>query len=183
LSSVTNDAQRWYVIYTHPKEEERASMNLTAWNVETFYPKILQRRYNKYTQVPTNLVKPLFPRYIFARFQAEHLLHKIYYTRGVHSIVGFSNGPAPVDDEIIHLIQSRVGKDGYVKFGDELELGDRVIVGEGPFKDLSGVLEQKLKDTERVKILLKAVSYQCYVVTEKESVHKLVDKPEYKYSM
>jgi len=35
---------RWYVIYTHPKQEERVDKNLRAWQVETFFPKIKERR-------------------------------------------------------------------------------------------------------------------------------------------
>ena len=39
------DAIRWYAIHTKAKQDLRASRNLEAWGVETFAPRIEQRRY------------------------------------------------------------------------------------------------------------------------------------------
>jgi len=109
----------------HPKQEDRAEDNLKAWSVETFNPKLRERRYNQYTGTPTYVKKSLFPRYLFARFNASDLLHKVHFTRGIHSVVSFGNGPTSVDDKIIDIIQLRVGEDGFVKIGDKLKYGDK----------------------------------------------------------
>src|SRR5262245_34582992 len=79
------NSQRWYVVHTNAKQEDRAANNLRAWQVETFSPRMKERRYNQFTNEPILMTRPLFPRYIFARFEADQLLHKVSNTRGVHS--------------------------------------------------------------------------------------------------
>jgi transcriptional antiterminator RfaH len=162
----------WYAIHTHPKQEERAESNLKAWLVETFLPRYKQRRYNQYTSQPSQLIKPLFPRYIFARFVASELLHKVRFTRGVHSVVSFGKEPIPVDDELIAIIQARRSEDGFIRIGDELKAGDHVMIKAGHFKGFTGIFERSMKDADRVMIMLQTVGYQPHVVVEKEHVMK-----------
>jgi transcription elongation factor/antiterminator RfaH len=162
----------WYAIHTHPKEEDRANSNLRAWNVETFNPKVRERRLNPFTGAASYEKKPLFPRYIFARFDAAALLSKICFTRGVKRVVGFGNGPVPIEDEIIDFIIEKTGEDGFVQLGEELKRGDRVTVKNGLLGELSGIFEREIKDTDRVRILLNAINYQASIVIPKEHVRK-----------
>jgi transcriptional antiterminator NusG len=167
------DAYRWYAIHTHHKQENRVESNLRAWRVETFAPKLKERRVNKYNGALVYTAKALFPGYLFAHFKASELLHKIYFTRGVHSIVSSGSNPAPVDDEIIALLQSQVGDDGFVRLGEEFKPGDKVKIKSGAFENLMGIFEHDLKDSDRVVILLTAISYQGRIVLEKELLAKV----------
>ena len=168
----TETSALWYAIHTHPKEEDRATNNLTAWNVETFNPKIRERRLNPFTGAPTYERKPLFPRYIFARFDASVLLAKICFTRGVRCVIGFGNGPVPIEEEIINFIKEQSGEDGLIQIGDELKRGDPVTVKNGLLGELSGIFEREIKGTDRVKILLNAINYQASIVIPKDLVQK-----------
>lgn len=163
----------WYVIHTHPQQESRAEINLRAGRVETFAPKHKRRLYSRKSKGPTYRVKPLFPAYIFARFDIENRLHDIQYTRGVHSVVSFGNTYIPVDDEIINIIQSRKTKEGFIMIGEEFQHGDELIVVSGPFNGFTGIFERNLKDADRVMILMKTVSYQSHVMLEREFLMKL----------
>jgi len=168
-----HDLPRWYAVRTHPRQEDRAEFNLRAWQVEIFNPRMREQRYNEFSGKPINLNKPLFPSYIFARFEADKLLHKIWYTRGVQSVLGFGEGPAPIADELIDIIKSKVGVDGFVSIREELKPGDEVIIKNGPLKTLMGVFEREMKSTDRVIILLNAVNYQARVMVERHLVDKL----------
>lgn len=165
---------RWYVIYTKPKEEDRVHMNLTAWGVETFAPKIKKKRLNQFTGKPVYLSQPLFPRYIFARFDADKMLHKIYYTRGVQSVVSCNQMPLSVEDDIIALIQSQVGADGFVRLGDEFEFkrGDAVRINDGSMQGINGIFHRSMKDNSRVMILLTAINYQASIIVERGLVQR-----------
>jgi transcriptional antiterminator RfaH len=165
-------AKGWYALYTKPKQESRAEYNLKAWRVETFLPKIKGRRRDFLGERSTPVVKPLFPGYIFARFDPEALLHKIVFTRGVQSVVSFGGTPTPVEDEIINLLLTRVGDDGTVKLCEEFKPGDRVVIQEGPFKNFVGVLDGNVKEAERVRILLLAISSQIHVTVAKDCLRK-----------
>lgn len=168
-----HDLPQWYVLRTHPRQEDRAEFNLRSWQVETFNPRIREQRYNEFSGKPINLNKPLFPRYIFARFEADKLLHKIWHTRGVQSVLGFGEGPVPVADKWIDIIKSKVGGDGFVSIREELVPGDEVIIKHGPLKTFMGVFEREMKSTDRVVILLNAVNYQARVMVERHLVDKL----------
>lgn len=168
----TSGSALWYAIHTHPKEEDRATSNLRAWNVETFNPKIRERRLNPFTGAASYEKKPLFPRYIFARFDANVLLSKICFTRGVKKVVGFGNGPVHIEDEIIEFIMEQTGEDGFVQIGEELKRGDRVTVKNGLLGELSGIFDREIKGTDRVRILLNAINYQASIVIPKEHVRK-----------
>jgi len=161
------DIPRWYVVHTNPKQEERANNNLRAWGVETLNPRLRTRRYNQFTGAPSYISQPLFPRYIFAKFNAGRQLPKIWFTRGVHEIVSFAGKPASVDEDIIQLIHDRIDKNGFVKMGgDDLKPGDKVVVKAGPLRNFSGIFERELKEKDRVIVLLTAISYQgCLVVS------------------
>jgi transcriptional antiterminator RfaH len=168
----SGDKLSWYVVYTKPKQEERAVFNLRAWNVEVFAPRLKERRRNEFTGKVSWHVKPMFPRYIFARFRTNELLHKVNFTRGVQTVVSFNGGPTAVCDEIIELIQLQQGESGFIIPGEELRTGDRVTIKEGPLKDFTGVFEESTGDSDRVSILLTTVSYQTRVVVEREMVRK-----------
>ena len=167
----------WYAIYTHPKQESRAASNLSAWNVETFFPRVKERLPDRYTQEITHQVRPLFPRYLFARFDAQTLLHDVSLTRGVQDVVSFGNGPAEVSDEIIAAIKSHIGDDGYVTLDDNLTEGDQVVISHGPLAGVTGVFQKTMKSSERVMLLLAAVNYQGRIVVDRALLEKSNSKP------
>ena len=172
MSSLNGEhSPRWYALHTHPKQEKRAESNLLAWKVETFFPMYRSSRQNPYRSKPSYTVSPLFQGYIFARFGGPEMFHKIRYTRGVHSIVSTGNSPVPVDDAIIAMIMSRRDGDGFVKLDDEIKSGDVVVVNGGVFSGLVGIFDRRMKDSERVVILLKSV-YQFSVIVSETNVKK-----------
>lgn len=171
----------WYVIHTHPRQEERAQSNLEQWGLTTFLPRWRGRRYNGFSGDISYIVKPLFPRYFFARFNLNEVYNRIRFTRGVHSIVTFAGAPCPVDDDIINLIRLQVGADGLVRIGGdrpatlatEFKPGDRVIIREGPLRRLTGILDREQTDAERVAVLLDSVSFQVRVVAERDTLERV----------
>ena len=170
-SSLTNS--HWYAIRTHLNQENRAEANLRAWNVEIFYPKIKEKRRNQFTGALSSVTKPFFSRYLFAFFP-EQMLHKIWFTRGVQSVVSFGGIPSRIDDEIIEFLRARVDTDGFVRrLGEDLKPGDKVTMQGGVLDNLVGVFEREMNDSERVMILLQTINYQGHVIVERSSVRKV----------
>ena len=169
-----DDVLRWYVIKTQLKQEVRAECNLRVWGINTFLPKIRERHTNPFTGLYANVIRPLFPRYLFAQFQVAHSLRRVSFTRGVHSVVNFGDGPTSIDDDIIELIRMRVDEDGLVKLDNELSEGDPVMIDNGPLQHMVGVFQYDIKGTDRVAILLTAINYQGRVIIEKDLVRKIV---------
>jgi transcriptional antiterminator RfaH len=171
--ATATDIPGWYAIHTHPKQENRAESNLQAWNVETFFPRVRDRRFNEFTGQTSYFIKPLFPRYLFARFALNTLLHKVRFTRGVHSVVCIGKDPAPVDARVIEIIAAQIDAAGFVKIGADLEPGAKVLIQAGPFKGLTGIFESETSYVERVRILLDCVNFQARVEVERVHVEAL----------
>ena len=169
----TSDKPLWYAVYTKPKEEERADTNLRAWGVKTFTPKIKERRRSRGYRNETNVIKHLFPRYIFAQFISNSELHKVNYTRGVCNVVGFGEKPCPVDDFIIETIQSQIGEEGFIQVGEDIRKGEKVMIQDGPFESLHGIVEGEVSDNDRLVVLLSSLSYQGRLIIEKALVKKV----------
>jgi transcriptional antiterminator RfaH len=163
----------WYVLHTHPKQESRVSQNLTTFKVENLSPMIRSDRYDKFIGRTISQIKPLFPSYIFARFRISDTLAKIRYTRGVHSVVSFANGPTPVADELIEEIKLRIGESGLVELDEEFAAGDPIRISGGPLTGLTGVFERQANDGNRVMILLKAISYQPRMLLPREMIERV----------
>ena len=168
-----DDRPQWFAICTHPKQEHRAYYNLLASRVECFNPRIQECRRNQFTGSITLIARPLFPRYIFARFSVRNSLRTIRYTRGVLTVVSFNLKPAPIDDEAIDLMKSRVGKDGFLNIGEALNPGDKVRIKDGPWRAIIGVIARNTQPSERVQILLTAINYQGRLMIERQLVEKI----------
>ena len=166
------DSRQWYVLQTHLKQEERANENLKSWGVETLHAKLRTRRYNEFTGAPTYITQPLFPRYIFAKFNAREELPKIRFTRGVHNVVCFGESPAQVDQDIIDVVRARLDENGFVKTNDELKPGDKVMIKTGSLRNLTGIFERETKGSDRITILLTAIEYQGRIVVNRDLVRK-----------
>jgi transcriptional antiterminator RfaH len=161
----------WYVIYTKPKKEDMVSEMLRHGGIEVYNPKLRLIKYAKgrYREV----VEPLFPCYIFARFAPETHLWMISYTRGVRRAVGGENGLWHVAEDIIDFIRSRE-QDGFITSRSmDIREGDKVKVTDGPFAGLTGIFERQMTGSERVVLLLAAVEYQARVFVDRASLIKV----------
>jgi len=173
MSTAIADTLSWYVVHTHPRQEDRTASNLLTLGLQVLNPKLRANRYNEFSGALIRGVKPLFPGYIFACFRFEECYHRVRFTRGVHSLICFNNEATTVDVEIIELIRSRIGSDGFVKSLEELKAGDEVRITDGRFQNLCGVFEREMPDADRVTVLLNAVSFQAHVVVDRNLLRKV----------
>lgn len=171
-SAIAENNSHWYAIRTHFNQETRAETNLRAWKVESFFPKIKERRRNEFSGAISFLTKPFFPRYLFAKFNVEKLLHKVFFTRGVQSVVTCGGSPSVVDDSVIGFLQTRTNSDGFVQLREDFKPGDKVVMKNGVLGSLVGIFERETNDAERVMILLETINYQGRVIAERSALKK-----------
>ena len=171
-TNATYDQPRWYAVRTKPNEEDRADMNLRAWRVETFAPKLKELRTSDYGGA-RYVTKHLFTQYIFAHFDVETQLHDINYTRGVQNVVSFGGIPVSIDDRVIEVIKERVDSDGFVHIDDDFKAGEPVRIKSGPLQSIVGVFERKLKDKDRVKILLNTMTNGMHLLIDSALIEKV----------
>lgn len=160
---------QWYAIYTKPKREDIVAESLVKAGLDVYNPKLKQKRYLQGSY--KDVVGPLFPSYIFVRFEPETFSWMIRYTRGVRRIVG-GDSPWPLSEDVIDFIRSHEEEGVITVKPPDLKCGDRVTIKDGPLQGLNGIFEKEISGDERVVLLLTAVEYQARVIIEKAFLTK-----------
>lgn len=154
----------WFAIQAKPGLESIAEESIASLELETFLPRA--RRDRTIGRVVRACIKPLFPGYLFARFNPGLYLHLLRYCRGVCRVVSAGERPLPVEDDIISEIRQRIGGDGWVRLESRAwRPGEVVEIDEGPFRGCSAIFDHELDDQHRVVVLLKAI-HQARIVME-----------------
>jgi transcriptional antiterminator RfaH len=161
----------WYVIQTKPKKEEEAESYLSTRGVEMFNP--LMETFALRNGGMNKELKPLFSGYIFGKFDLEQNYPLVRWARGVKKILGFGSYPTPISEEIIEIIKERTDPQGIVRVKHHFEPNDVVRIKTGPLKDLLGIFERWLSNSERVKILLNLIGYQPAVEIHCSMIEKV----------
>ena len=158
----------WYAVNTKTRCEVFACASLDRLGVEVFLPMLRERKVLRGECRTTT--SPLFPRYLFAKFDVSRQLRAVTYARGVRNIVTFGGGPSIVDESIIQAIRSQA-TDGVIELSeDQFSPGQVVRIHDGPLCGLEAVFEKKLDGTSRAVLLLKAISFQARVILESRYV-------------
>jgi len=161
----------WYVVRTKPNDEERVRGNLINQDIESFLPLLEDQQYSNGRLFQR--IRPLFPSYLFARFELGLHYYKVKWTRGVNKILGGEGGPIPISDGVIQVIKNRAGENNIVKLEDEFKEGDLVQVTSGPLKDLTGIFKKKMSAKGRVKILLSLIGVDVPVQISKWQIKRV----------
>lgn len=161
---------RWYVVKTKPRNEERAHNYLEQHGINTFLPRMETSSSNLGNG--TKKVKPLFPNYLFAQFDLMQNYPLVKWGKGVNQILGFGKYPTPIADEVLSIIKSRTNEHNIVKKAYNLNKDDYVRITSGLFKDLLGIFDCWVSDSERVKVLLNLIGYQPRVELHYSQVEK-----------
>ena len=145
---------QWYVIRTKPRQERVAEFHLRQLALETFLP--LLRSQKKVRRQAKMTIEPLFPRYLFVRFDVAHHYRAVNFSRGVVKIVEFELKPAEVSVALIDAIRSRMVS-GYITPTCSFQQGQIVHITGGPLAGLEAVFIKELKEQHRVLLLLRAI--------------------------
>ena len=162
---------RWYVIQTKPKKEQVAVSYLKHESIEVFFPKMEAASiiYGKSRKV----IKALFPNYVFAHFDPLVSYRLVRWSSGVSRVLGFEDGPAPVDDQVIEIIKRRLDKNCVARKALHFKAKDRIRIRSGPLKDLMGIFDRWGSEEGRVKVLLNLLNYDARVELHYSQVERI----------
>jgi transcriptional antiterminator RfaH len=162
----------WYAIHTKPRQEAMAQRNLSREGLETLFPKL--RRKKTIRRVRKWVTGPLFPNYIFAKFDLVQSGRLVRYANGVLNVVSFGGKPAAMDESIIAAIHEHSENDIVTIPPPSLNAGDVVEIQVGPLRGLQGIFEREMSDRDRVVILLNTLAQGARVVVQREQLEKVI---------
>jgi transcriptional antiterminator NusG len=163
---------RWYALQLRARWESSTATLLSNKGYEVFLPtsrtlKTLKRGRGS----PAEVEGPLFPGYIFCRFDACNRL-PVLVTSGVIAVVGRGRIPIPVEDSEIGAIQKAVWAGARVEPCPYPDLGQLVRIEEGPLTDVEGILT-RFKGTQRIILSVSLLRRSVAVEIDRSAIRPI----------
>lgn len=127
----------WYAVRVRSQREDQVSRHLRVRGLEAFAP--LYTRKQRWSDRYKEIDFPLFPGYVFCRFDPDNRL-PVLTVPGVVHLVGTGKTPVPIDAAEIEAIQTAVTSGAMRRPCDYLEVGQRVRIERGPLCGVEGIL-------------------------------------------
>jgi transcriptional antiterminator NusG len=130
----------WYGVRTRSNHEKVASTVLRGKGYDPYLPVYKLRRSGQ--DVQGGGEHPLFPGYVFCRFDLKKRL-PILMTTGVISVLGFGKHPAAIPDEEIEAVKAVLRSGLPAEPCAYLREGQRIRVNSGSLDGVEGILVKK----------------------------------------
>ena len=144
--------EQWYTLHTKPNAEQWVATALRERGLQIYLPQIAG-----FKSPQQSVKKPFFPCYLFAKIDLNIIgAPQLQWTPGLRRVVAFDNRPIPLADEVIELIQVKLGEIEASANGPahNFKPGEAVQIITGPFKDMLAIFEGPATPSQRVQVLL-----------------------------
>jgi transcription antitermination factor NusG len=130
-------AALWFALQVRTRWEGSIASFLSGKGYDVFLPTYTAS--TQRTKRIREIQAPLFPGYVFCRFEVEKRL-PILVTPGVVAVVGRGRVPIPIDDTEIAAIRTVVSSGLQAEPFPYLEIGQRVRITSGSLAGVEGLL-------------------------------------------
>lgn len=162
----------WIVAHCHANAEVKAEVHLKRQGFDVFLPKYKTTR--RHARRVETVIRPLFPRYLFIRFDAQSTHWRpIRSTVGISHIISAGERPLIAPSWVVEQLRQRQDDDGMFAPAqkERFEKGDAVQITDGAFSDRLGVFDG-LNDSQRVAVLLDIMGRQVRTLVPSEAVRR-----------
>lgn len=153
--------RNWYVVHTYSGYEDSVKKSIEQ-RIETFgmkdyvyavvVPKEKQIVFKK--NEPIEEERKLFPGYVLVDMTVtDESWYMVRNTPNVTGFVGSGNIPVPVTPEEFGVVERRMGEET-AKFKSDFQVGDLVIIIDGPFKNYEGTIDAVDVDKGKLTVLV-----------------------------
>lgn len=160
---------QWFALYTCANQERRVAAQLEARGVEHFLPLYRSRRNWKDRRVSLDL--PLFPGYVFARFEWPERV-RVLQARGVVRLVGSNGQPSPLTEVDIVALRAGVRAASRVEPHLYLTAGTRVRILQGPLTGMTGILVRN-KNSYRIVLSVDLIARSVAVEVDEADIERI----------
>jgi transcription antitermination factor NusG len=139
---------QWFAVHTSSRHEKHVALQLGARDIDYLLP--LYDEVHRWNDRRMKVQLPLFPGYLFVRIIPTQRID-VVTVPGVARIVGFHNGPAPIDESEIEALRRGISSGMKLAPHPYLKAGCRVRIRDGALRGLEGVLVRN-KNCDRIII-------------------------------
>ena len=164
------DKMLWYALHVRTRFEKIIAQNLRLKGYEEFLP-FYRRAVRSSAGRVREIQLPLFPGYLFCRFNAINRL-PILVIPGVNAVVGTRQDLLPVDESELDAIRAVLNSKAFCEPWPYLEIGQRVVVDRGPMAGAEGIV-QILKNKYRLVISVSMLQRSVAVEIDRDCLKPL----------
>jgi len=158
----------WYAVSTKPYQEKQTELHIKQCGIECFLPLLKESKIIR--RMRKTVLSPLFPGYLFARFDLDKHYRTVNYATGVRKIVEFGSGPIELDVTMIDAIKERLN-DGYVTLMPVRPAHGQVVhIKSGPLAGLEAVFIRQMTDRNRALLLLNTLGFHARLTLSLDQV-------------
>lgn len=157
----------WYALHVRPRYEKAIASTLLSKGYEGFLP--LYRQKNRWSDRIKEIHLPLFPGYLFCRFDINKRL-PILVTPGVIRVVGIGKTIYPVDDSEINALQAIVSSGLAAQPWSYYNIGQKVRIESGSLSGVEGILIA-IKGSSRLVVSVTLLQRSVAVEIDKARVN------------
>jgi transcriptional antiterminator RfaH len=161
-------SKEWFILQFKSNSHHLATKNLNRQGFETFLPlhDTTSRRLSRFM----NTSKPLFPGYMFIRFdRTESEWYKINYTYGVSRLITYNSILKSIPTTFVDSLMVRCDLSGKLLPIKKLKKGDNVTVLKGPFANFIATVE-KYEADQRICILMNLMGRMTKIQTPSDNL-------------
>jgi transcriptional antiterminator RfaH len=141
LKISTNNAYKWYAIYTRLNHEKSVELSLKEKNIEAFLPK--KKTLRIWSDRKKWIEEPLFRPYVFVQVSNKEY-EKVLHTPSVLNYVCFEGKAAPIQEKEIDLIRRIVENNlAFEVSGTKYNSTQKVRLINGLFNGYTGEIMRK----------------------------------------
>lgn len=173
----------WFCVHTKPAREIQAAASLkrltasllrNVGEIDVYFPRVKTK-----IAVAGHLrlvLRPLFPRYFFAKFIWEKAARYVASRPQVIGLVRFGKMPVVVSPDVIQDLLSWSLESDTEIFDPtaRLEPGQRVVIKSGLFKGMEAEVISHLNDRKRVALLLDHLQSQTRLILDRTHLKAVV---------
>lgn len=163
----------WYALRVKSNFERVVSAQLRSSGFDEFLPVYRIRR--RWSDRVKEIEAPLFPGYIFARFEVGNRL-PILKTPGVVAVVGIGKQPVAVPEQEVDAVRRVLASELTVYPWPFLRLGQPVRIEGGALEGVEGIFIET-KGRHRLVVSVEILQRSVSVEVDRESVRSIVDTP------
>jgi transcription antitermination factor NusG len=159
----------WYALHVRTRFEKVVARNLRGKGYEEFLP--IYRRTSRWSDRTKQIELPLFPGYVFCRFNTQDRL-PILTVPGVNAIVAVGKAFVPVDESELDAVRAVLKSQAYCEPWPYLAVGQRVRVEYGPLAGTEGLV-MMLKNSYRLVISVNLLQRSVSVEIDRDCLKPL----------
>lgn len=165
-------ARHWFALYTKPRQEFKAVSQISSLSIEVYLPTMLKEK--KWSDRKKKIEVPVFPGYLFIFADEYERIHSMQQTSIVRTIC-FNGKPSTIPDCQIENLKKILAEKPEVFVSDKIEVGTKVMITEGPFKNVTGIVTEHKKGEKHLAVSIDLLRRSVLVRIDNEGIIKIVE--------